>query len=72
MTFLQKNKDREHFLKCRVCGDDLDLWKPREVFDHSHDSIFHYVEDIWYPKMYINDRINGNGDIYLCVKAILN
>lgn len=73
MTYLQKNKDREHFLKCRVCGEDLDLRKPREVFDHNHDNLFYYqVRQLWVTFYITTPNNNPNQKANMISFIVLN
>ncbi len=36
MTWLKRNPYKKHFVKCKVCGIDIDLRKPEDIFNHHH------------------------------------
>lgn len=73
MSWLKKNKDREHFITCRVCGEDLDIRKPRDFFNHEHGSILIYRTWPCWPGYNLDTPNNmPNQKAYFCKKINLN
>lgn len=59
MTWYKRNPHKNYFIKCRVCGVDLDTRKPDDIFRHHHAEILSYTLWACWPGYVVftpNDR----------------